>query len=603
MIRVRYILFLFFFSLYTFVQAQVSFTVQAPSSVAMGDQFRISFTLNNAKGTSFKAPSMNDFDVLYGPAMAQSSSITNVNGKTTSSTSITYTYTLIPKTTGTFQIGSASIRAKDQDHKTKPFKIKVLPADKHSSSNQTKSSKPSSRVDANSLFVRTIVNKTKVYEQEALLVTYKLYTRDPNLQFEQVKFPEYEGFISQDIEDDAEKQFNLENYNGQNYQTAILRQSLLFPQKSGRLVIPSGHFQVVVAVRREISDFEDFFNLQPYENIRRTLNTKPMPIDVTPLPEPKPEGFDGAVGDYRISATLSGQQAKTNEALSLKVVVKGSGNIKLMGNPKIVFPDSFEEYDPKAESSLRVTTAGAEGERTIEYYVVPRQTGRFTIPSFGITYFDPAARAYKTASTKGFTIQVAKGKVESASMTNGAGGDAVEMLGQDIRYLKPIKGASSSTYPAFAFSLSYWMLYLILLLVAIVLLFLYRRRMKMIADEMNMRKRKANRVATKRLRQAATYKQTGKSDLFYEEILRALWGYLGDKLGIPVSELNKNNIADCLMQAGNTSQELVDELLQLIEACEYARYSPDSHEHTAMDSLYDRVRMVIEQIDNSKSMK
>ena len=599
--RLRYILTSLFLCLAWYGQAQVSFTVQAPTSVAMGEQFRVSFTLKNATGTDFKAPAMSDFDVLFGPATARSSSTSIINGKTTSEAAITYTYTLMPKGTGSFRIGEASIRANDRNYTTRPVSIKVLPADKKAAA-KGQGGSPSARVDANSLFVRAIINKTKVYEQEAVLVTYKLYTLHPNLQFEQVKFPEYEGFISQDVEDNAEKQYSLENYNGRNYQTAVLRQSLLFPQKSGRLTIPSGHFQVVVAVRREIADMDDFFNLQPYENVRRTLTTTPINIDVTPLPEPKPEGFDGAVGNYRISASFDGQQAKTNEALTLKVTIHGSGNIKLMGDPKVRFPDSFEQYDPKAESSLRVTTSGADGERTIEYYVVPRQTGRFTIPAFGITYFDPASRSYKTASTQDFTVQVAKGKGESASMSGG-GPDGIKMLGQDINYLKIARTPATTGAASFAFSLLYWGIYLLLFLLAVLLLFLYRRRMKMIADEAGMRWRKANRVATKRLRQAAAYKQSGRGDLFYEEVLRAVWGYLGDKLGIAVSELNKNNVADRLMQMDGIAQPLVDEFLGVIETCEFARYAPDSNEHAAMDAVYERVCSIIEQIDNAKSPK
>lgn len=599
MTKVRYILTTLFLCLAWCTHAQVSFTVQAPASVAMGEQFRVSFTLKDANGAEFKAPAMSDFEVLFGPATATSSFSSISKGKTTLSRSITYTYTLMPKSVGTFQIGPASIRANDRDYKTKQVSIKVLPADKKSSKN-TKSSSSSSRVDAGSLFVRTIINKTKVYEQEAILVTYKLYTLHPNLQFEQVKFPEYEGFISQDVEDNAEKQYSLESYEGRNYQTAVLKQSLLFPQKSGKLTIPSGNFRVVVAVRREIDDIDDFFVLQPYENVRRTLTTNPVTIDVAPLPEPKPQGFDGAVGNYRISASFNDRQAKTNEALTLKLVINGSGNIKLMGDPKVRFPDSFEQYDSKAESSLRISASGADGQRTIEYYVVPRQTGKFTIPAISIPYFDPVSCSYKTASTQDFTIQVAKGKGESATMS-GSGSDAVKMLGQDIRYLKPL---TISSFPSsIAFSVAYWGIYLFLLLLALLLLFLYRRRMKMIADEAGMRWRKANKVAVKRLRRAAEYKQSERGDLFYEEVLRAVWGYLGDKLGIAVSELNKDNIAERLAQAGHVPETLIEELMQLIETCEFARYAPESNEHAAMDSVYERVCSIIEQIDSTKTLK
>ncbi|WP_336325079.1 BatD family protein [Porphyromonas pogonae] len=589
----------------TALNAQVSFKVQAPPSVAMGERFQIVFVAEGGRGTDFNAPSFSGFDVLFGPAIATSSSIQIVNGRTSSSTSNSYTYTLMPQKEGVFNIGEASIRIKGDKYTTSPFKIKVLPSGAGSSASSSgggnvngAANTPS--LNSNNLFYRAIVSKTKVYEQEAIAVTFKLFV-NANIgirQLEDLKMPEYDGFISQTVDDKDKSQLNLETYNGRNYRTAVIQQVILFPQKSGRLVIPAGMIELGLALPPDDDDIDPFF-ASPIL-VKRKLYTSPVAIDVQALPTAgKPSSFNGAVGSYGLKAEITSGEPKTNESLILRLTITGKGNIKLVSNPKVSFPSEFEVFDPKVENQLNVGGGSVTGTKTIEYYAVPRQTGKFTIPPIEFSYFDPTDARYKTIKSNPFELNVAKGKSSTSVISSSSNKEDVKLLNQDIRYLKKNQGKSTLDGLEFSRSNGYVAVYLLLLLISLIVLFVLRKQIALNADIVDLRHRKANKVAVKRLKQSDVYKRAGKEDEFYNEILQALWGYLGDKFKLPLSLLNRDNIRQALMEKG-IDQETSGELLGIIDQAEFARYAP-SGDKGAMDDLYSHTAEIIGKIENFKT--
>lgn len=593
-------IFAIIFSLLPIVGFAQSFKVNAPQSVAMGERFQIVFSLEDASGSDFRAPSMSDFDVLYGPAVTSSSMVQYNNGKRSKSQSTSYTYTLIPKKEGTFEVGSASIRSQGKQLTTQAFKIKVLPPNTPSqgtggSSNQTNGT---GQISSNSIFYRTIVNKTKVYEQEAIAVTFKLYI-DPNIgvqQLEDLKMPEFNGFISQTVEDGNEAQLVLENYNGRNYRTAVIQRMILFPQRNGRLQLPAGMIQVALALPPEPD--EDPFFARPII-VSRKIYSQPVNIDVTPLPaEDKPDSFNGAVGQFSMKVNLSSQKPKTNESMTVTVDITGEGNLKLLSSPELKFPDTFEVYDPKVENKIEVTAGGVRGSRTIEYYAVPRQTGEYTLPEFEFSFFDPVSKSYKTLKSRSVSLSVSKGKDGVSMVSSTANKEDIKLLSQDISYLKKETGVKRLVGYDFTFGLFHWLLYAIGILIAAIVFVPLKRMTRLQSNETALKHRRANNVAKRRLREANTFRLAGDKESFNTALLRALWGFLGDKFKMSLSELNRSNIEIVLSRKGATS-ELIEDILKVIDQAEYEKYAPSS-DLSAMDKLYADAEKIIERIVNAK---
>ncbi|WP_373811100.1 BatD family protein [Porphyromonas macacae] len=593
-------IFAIIFSLLPVVGFAQSFKVNAPQSVAMGERFQIVFSLEDASGSDFRAPSMSDFDVLYGPAVTSSSMVQYNNGKRSKSQSTSYTYTLIPKKEGTFEVGSASIRSQGKQLTTQAFKIKVLPPNTPSqgtggSSNQTNGT---GQISSNSIFYRTIVNKTKVYEQEAIAVTFKLYI-DPNIgvqQLEDLKMPEFNGFISQTVEDGNEAQLVLENYNGRNYRTAVIQRMILFPQRNGRLQLPAGMIQVALALPPEPD--EDPFFARPII-VSRKIYSQPVNIDVTPLPaEDKPGSFNGAVGQFSMKVNLSSQKPKTNESMTVTVDITGEGNLKLLSSPELKFPDTFEVYDPKVENKMEVTAGGVRGSRTIEYYAVPRQTGEYTLPEFEFSFFDPVSKSYKTLKSRSVSLSVSKGKDGVSMVSSTANKEDIKLLSQDISYLKKETGVKRLVGYDFTFGLFHWLLYVIGILIAAIVFVPLKRMTRLQSNETALKHRRANNVAKRRFREANTFRLAGDKESFNTALLRALWGFLGDKFKMSLSELNRSNIEIVLSRKGATS-ELIEDILKVIDQAEYEKYAPSS-DLSAMDKLYADAEKIIERIVNAK---
>ena len=396
---------------------QVGITANAPDAVAVGDQFRLSFTINTQNVRDFRVGEIKDFDVLMGPSRSQQSSVQMINGKTTSTSSITFTYILMANKEGTFTIPAATAMADGSQVSSTPLQVKVLPKDEAGGTGgigageSQGSSRNNASLSATDLFITSTTSKTTVYEQEAILLTYKIYAAVDLRGFDNVKLPDFKGFQSQEVELPDDRRWELEHYRGRNYRTTVYRQFVLFPQQTGQLEIESARFDASVARATEAIDpFDAFFNRgNTYVEIKKTLTTPKILVTVNPLPSGKPEGFTGGVGDFSVSSSISSNHVKTNDAVTLKLNINGVGNLKLIKVPEVKFPEDFEIYDPKVDNQFRLTSTGLSGSQTIEYLVIPRNVGKYKIPAVMFSYFDTKTKSYKTLTTESYEVQVDKG--------------------------------------------------------------------------------------------------------------------------------------------------------------------------------------------------
>lgn len=581
---------------------KVTFTASAPDAVAVGDQFRLSYTVNTQKVKNFRAPSIKGFDVLMGPS--RSYSMQSINGNTTET--LTFTYILLAQKEGEYTIPGATITANGDQMLSNSVKIKVLPADKTNSSQSgntqstSRSSSSGTSISNNDLFITATASKTTAYEQEAILLTYKIYTVVDLRGFDNVKLPDFKGFHSQEVELPNDRRWGLEHYKGRNYHSTIYRQFVLFPQQSGKLTIDAARFDASIEKMDAIDDpFEAFFNGGAGSiQIKKTLMTPKLTIDVKPLPAGKPADFSGGVGEFNISSSINSTKVKTNDAITVKVVISGTGNLKLVGEPEVKFPEDFEVYDPKVDSKFRLTNAGLSGNKVIEYLAIPRNAGTYKIPAIKFSYFDIKSRSYKTLTTEEYTVQVEKGAGNaSQTIANFTNKEDLKVLNEDIRFIKQNDVKLSPKGEYFFGSMGYWLFYIIPGLIFIACFLIYRKQIAANANVAKVRTKKANKVAVKRMKQAGKLLAANEKDAFYDEVLKALWGYISDKLSIPVSQLSKDNIEEELRKYG-VAEDLIKEFLNALNSCEFARFAPGDA-NQAMDKVYTDSLEVISKMENS----
>ena len=591
----------------------VVFKAQAPSQVIAGKPFQLTYTVNQ-RSRDLRAPEFTDFDVLSGPYTSTSSSTSFVNGKRTSSFEQTYTYMLVARTAGTFTIGPATIKADGEQVQSNGVRIQVLPEDQQpqqQSGQSSAASQPSSQntqsaqTSSENLFVRTIVTKTKVHEQEALMISYKLYFANVDVAqlTNNTKLPEFTGFLKQELEQ-GEIQTELEHYNGRNYQTAVLYRTVLYPQHSGDIKIDPAHFEAVLRVQvqqRARSIFDDFFGT--YTNVTKMLTAPGVTIHVSALPSGKPAGFSGGVGKFTLTPSISQTELQANEAVTIKLDISGSGNMKLLKTPAIDWPEGFEPYDPKVTNNFKTTTSGMSGTKSIEYLAIPRNGGEYTIPAIKFSYFDIEEKAYKTLSTPEYTIHVKRGAGESSVVSNQqpvisyTQKEDIKKLGTDIRYIDTKAPKSTNRQSPITNYQFIWLWYIVPLIIAIILLIVLRKQIKEASDITRMKYKRANKVAQKRLKAAAAALKANETNAFYAEIERAAWSYLSDRLSIPTADLNKENIASILRQKG-VSDELIKEVMHVLSTAEFARYAPATDQ--TMDDLYQATTNLINNLENKK---
>ena len=593
---------LFFILISTVIGAwaddKITFTANAPEVVVSGDQFRLSFTVNTKKVRDFRAPSIKDFEVLMGPS--RSVQYQSINGVETNT--ITFTYILMAGKEGTYNIPGATIVADGNNYTSNSVDIKVLPADQSAGSGNAGSNasrnQAGGQITNNDLFITATASKTDVYEQEAILLTYKIYTK-VNLTQLHGDMPDLKGFHTQEVELPSQKQWTLEHYKGSNYNTTVYSQYVLFPQQSGKLEIPSITFDGTISQMVASADpFDAFFNGGSYVNVNKKIVTPKVMINVKELPAGKPANFSGGVGEFTISSSISTQELKTNDAVTLKLIISGTGNMKLINTPEVGFPQDFEIYDPKVDNKFNLTRSGLAGSKVIEYLAIPRHAGNYTIPPVEFSYFDLKSKSYKTLKTDAYTLNVAKGEGSADQVVaNYTSKEDLKVLGKDIRYIKTGETSLTPKDDYFYGSVPYYLWYIIPFSLFVIYLIIYRKQALENANIAKVRTKKANKVATKRMKNAGKLLAEKNMSAFYDEVLKALWGYISDKLNIPVSQLSKDNIEEELVRYG-VSEELIKAFIDTLNECEFARYAP-GNQNEAMDKVYASAIDVISKMENS----
>ena len=612
--RILSILFICSMALAAMAQ-DVEFKASVPAQVIMGRPFQLTYSVNQ-RAKDLRAPEFADFDYVAGPYTSQSSSTSFVNGKRTSSFNLTYTYTLMANKEGTFTIPPATIKVDGEEYTSNGVRITVLPADQPnnvSAGNTNNMGQNAQRpiasqndnVSEANIFMRTLVSKTRVREQEAILLSYKLYFAGVDVAHftNNTRIPEFKGFLKQEIES-GEIQTELEHYNGRNYQTAVLYRTLLFPQRSGDITIEPAQFEAVLRVQNRAqvrSIFDDFFG--SYTAVNKPITAPGVTIHVLDLPANKPAGFSGGVGQFNLTSKISGTELNANEAVTLTLTIQGAGNMKLLKTPAVDWPEGFEVYDPKVTNNFKNTTAGVSGTKTIEYLAIPRAGGTYTIPPVRFAYYDTQEQDYRTLTTPEYTLNIERAANEDASamvVNNFVQKENIQQLGTDIRYihtaeLTPIAAASSRLIQFGSWL--FWLCYAAPSLFAALLFIIFRKKIKENADVTRLRYKKANKVAQRRLKVAEQLLKQNKKDAFFEEIERAAWTYLSDRLSIPTAQLNKENIAQILSNKG-VSDMIIKEMMHVLSTAEFARYAPTS-DH-AMQEVYEDTIKIINQLESEK---
>ena len=589
------------------VYAQTSIQVQSHKVVGVDEQFNVTFVIEGAKPTDFNWVPGDDFALIWGPQQGRSTSVQIINGKRTESSQTTYSYILKPLKAGKFTLARASAKVKGNEIYSDPHVIEVVASGSSSGqSSQTQTARQPSQqgtVSDSDLFMRLSLNRTDVVVGEPVVATVKLYQRVNISGFEGASFPSFNGFWSQEIEAPSNIEFQRETYDGQIYNAAVLRKFLLIPQRQGQLKIDPAELVCLVSVRVSSggnSIFDGFFD--DYRNVRKKVLTNPVTVNVAPLPAGAPASFGGGVGEFSISASVSKDSLKTHEAASLVVTVSGKGNVSLLEAPKVSFPPDMEVYDTKVTSNI--APGGMSGTRKYEYPFIPRSHGDFVIEPIKYSYYDVNQKKYVTLETQPIELTVLKGNETGNSATVVAPGMTqkdVRNLDSDIRYIN-IKDPALTAKGRFLIGSGlFWTTAALLVAAAVALWLLLRRMAARKADVAGTRNRKATKMALKRLQLAGTFLKQNLYTAFYEELHKALLGFISDKLTIPVAELSRDRITESL-EVGNVPEEYIKTFIGILDACEFARYSPSTG-NDAMAAHYASAADVISAIDSSMKTK
>ena len=604
-VKVLLVLFTFYFSLITSMAQTL--TASAPSQVAVGEQFRLTYTINTQNVSEFRAGDIpEELEVLIGPNRSVQSSYQMINGHTSSSSSITYTYIVVATKNGSFTIPAAHAVVDGKSIASNAVKITVSGnarsqangggQQRQHDSEGAELRDAGSRISGSDLFIKVSANKKRVYEQEPILLTYKVYTLVSLTQLEG-KMPDLKGFHTQEVDLPQQKSFKIETVNGRPYKTVTWSQYVMFPQLTGKLEIPSITFNgIVVQQNRNIDPFEAFFNGgSGYVEVKKQIQAPGIEIQVDPLPA-RPAKFSGGVGKFSISAQFDKTEVKANDPVKLHLVISGIGNLKLIKQPVVEFPKDFDKYDAKITDKTKLSANGVEGSMIYDILAVPRHQGKYDIPPIEFTYFDTTTKRYETVKTEGFTLNVAKG-AGTGSVSDFTGQEDLQLLGKDIRHIKTGDTRQHSLDDFFFGSTGYWIALAVLALIFISLFVIFRQRAIENANITKRRAGKANKVATKRLKKASKLMADNKPGEFYDEVLRALWGYVGDKLNMPVEQLSHDNISQRLADR-NVNEDTITQFMGALDECEFERYAPGDPKGN-MNKVFDKAMTAIEKIEET----
>jgi len=575
-------------------------SVEAPQHVEMGENFKVAYTVNSQNVHEFKMPAIpGGLELIAGPYTSQMSSYSFTNGHSSSSSSITFTYIFYAAKRGNYTIGPAKAHMGGKVLASRALRISVGGSARntggapqmHQESSAHRMSAAGTPISSKDLFIKVTASKRRVHEQEPILLTYKVYTT-VDLTELNYKMPDLTGFHSQEVKLPQQKSFHIENLNGRPYRCVTWSQYVMYPQMTGKLTIPSITFKgIVVQQNRNVDAFEAMFNGgSDYVEVKKNIVAPGLTIQVDPLPA-KPAGFSGGVGHFNISAHLSQQRVKAGDPVTLRVVVGGVGNLKLIRQPVVNFPKDFDKYDPKLTDKTKLTANGVEGNMVYDYMFVPRNQGNYTIPSVPLTYYDTSTNSYRTIHTGPLSLKVDKG---SGSVNDVS--DYSEHEPQDILPLH--KGNNADYVPGSFFfgSLTYVLLIAVVLASFVALLIVFRKRALENANVVRLKGKRANKVATKRLKKARTLMFAAKPGEFYDEVLRALWGYVGDKLNMPVVELNRENI-EAELRKHQIDDNTIANFIKALDECEYERYAPGD-EAGSMSKTFECAVTAIVDIEN-----
>ena len=571
--------------------------VQGPTHVAVGEQFQLRYTVNTTDVKNFRIGNVPDaFEVLMGPSTSTQQSFSFVNGHASQQSSVTYTYVLMAQKNGTFVIPSAKATIAGNAAVSSALKINVSGKSQQGGGggqHQQQSrrvDRAGARISGSDLFMRVTANKHSVYEQEPILLTYKVYTQ-VELTALEGKMPDLQGFHTQEIPLPQQKSFHIENVNGRPYNCVTWSQYVMYPQMSGKLTIPSLTFNgIVMQQNTSVDPFEAFFNGgSGYIEVKKSISAPSVNINVLPLPA-KPADFSGGVGRFTISSSVDKKTVKAGEPVNVRIVVSGAGNMKLLKQPELNVPKDFEKYDAKITDKTKLTTEGVTGSMIYDILVVPRNKGSYTIPSTKFVYFDTQTHKYNTLTTQPIEIEVEKGS------GGGSVSDYSHLNDNDIHDIK--HGNISYYKPADVFfgTNTHYGIVLFIVLAFIILCVIFRKRAMAISDVTAMKGKKANKVAQKRLRTASRFMKQNKRDEFYDEVLRALWNYVSDKFSMPVEQLSRENISEKLTER-NVRAEVINSFIEAINECEYARYAPGDPLGN-MQNTFDKATQAIVNIEN-----
>lgn len=587
------------------VAQEASFSVNSPGNVIQGRRFALTFRLKNGQGSPPKAPQLPHCQLLYGPATSTMTSSSYTNGHHTMSTMIDYTFTYIAEEAGKVTVPPVKINVAGKQLASNEITFTIFPADKDTSSGSNgnaQTRRPQVHVDdvdtqtpgpisSDDLFVRVFLSRDKVYEQEAIIATIKVYTKFRISGFLANTQPSFDNFVSEELPVNSELQ--PDHLNGQNYYSAELKKAIIYPQKSGKLTITSGKYDITIVQYQNVS--MGFWTTR--EPVERKVNTSSNSVTVTvePLPEPKPLGFNGAVGNFTLESSLSPERLLTNEAANYSLKIKGTGNVKLITEPAIEFPHGFDEYTPKKEVDARFNGSNMTGTVDIDYTIVPQEVGQFTIPSYPFVYFNPSSKEYVTLNTEAYNIKVGRGANAPAAVEQ----KAVDKSMTDILHIKTNHAPLTRQIKPVVYKGYYWGLYALALLILIGVIYAYRKQMRLNSDLRQRQLARANKLARKRFKTAQAAFSAHENDKFYEELSKALWGYISDKLGIPASQLIRDNISSQLAQAG-AQQDTIDSVIHILDECEMARFTPE-HSEEDMNKLYQEAIEAVRQLANIKT--
>ena len=593
---------LIFLISYSLSAQDVSVKAEYPAAVNAGEQFTVMWTVN-AGGGEFTAPSFNGFYKLMGPQTSFSSSTQIINGKMSAQTSYSYVYYLQAVKEGKFVIAPAVFILKNKTYSSDSMHIEVAgaTAQKQNVTSGGTNSSNDTEVESSgrTLFVNLSVNRREVFLGEPVVATVKIYSRVNIAGINEIKYPAFNSFLKSDIETPPLTSLRQENVNGTIYGSGVIQQFLLYPQVTGEINIDPVQISVLVQQKtRGEADpfFGDFFS--SYQTVPKAAESQSVRIKVKPLPGVQPVDFSGVVGKLDLRATLNKESVNVNDAVNFKIIISGNGNLKIASAPVLKLSPDIEVYDPKITDDLKNRLNGTTGQKSFEYLLIPRHNGDFTIPPVSYSYFNIAAGRYEKLTTEEFhfSAQKVKGQNSGATVYGGVSKEDVKYLGKDIRFVKSDPGSLKKSDNILVTKQSFYSAYAFSLLAFLLILFLRREHIRRNSDVSLVKNRKAGKVAIKRLHSASVCLKNEEIDQFYDEILKALWGYLSDKLNIPVSDLSRNNAIASLQEQG-IEEDMIKNLAEILDACEFARFAPSSSE-TEAASIYEGASQFIKSVEN-----